>query len=173
MGRNRKVEHVMDGPNITIRAATIRDFSQLTDLWAVGDTLRASHATRPCQLAQLPLRDEATVSSLIEGPTSTILVGEIEGEIVGVITLIERSTAIRTLDLLHRFVEINNMAVKPSNRRQGIGRALIGAADAWARNRGTKCLELNVDEFNDVAMRLFRSAGFETTSRRMSRLIAD
>ena len=72
-----------------------------------------------------------------------------------------------------RYVEIDNMAVKQSAQRQGVGRALIDAAVDWARGRGVTRLELNVYEFNEAAAALYRGAGFSTQNRRMTRQISN
>ena len=55
--------------------------------------------------------------------------------------------------------------VAPSARRQGIGRALIIAAEQWARRQG--CTEFGSDASieNDVSIAAHRALGFQETSR--------
>ncbi|HTW84255.1 MAG TPA: GNAT family N-acetyltransferase [Candidatus Sulfotelmatobacter sp.] len=52
------------------------------------------------------------------------------------------------------------MVVAASHRGQGIGRALLEAALAWARANGKTALRLAVFPDNDVARALYRIAGF-------------
>jgi aminoglycoside 6'-N-acetyltransferase I len=55
--------------------------------------------------------------------------------------------------------------VKPSARRQGVGRSLIRAAEQWASERG--CLELGSDALieNAVSLDAHKALGFEEVSR--------
>jgi RimJ/RimL family protein N-acetyltransferase len=46
-------------------------------------------------------------------------------------------------------------------RRQGVGRALLEAAADWARGAGVRKLELHVFPWNEAAIALYESFGFE------------
>lgn len=46
-------------------------------------------------------------------------------------------------------------------RRRGIGRLLLAEAVAWARRAGVRKLELHVFPWNEPALRLYESFGFE------------
>jgi L-phenylalanine/L-methionine N-acetyltransferase len=46
-------------------------------------------------------------------------------------------------------------------RRQGVGRALLQAAVDWARKAGVRKLELHVFPWNEAAIKLYESFGFE------------
>jgi RimJ/RimL family protein N-acetyltransferase len=46
-------------------------------------------------------------------------------------------------------------------RRQGVGRALLRAAVGWARRAGVRKLELHVFPWNEAAIGLYESFGFE------------
>jgi ribosomal protein S18 acetylase RimI-like enzyme len=52
------------------------------------------------------------------------------------------------------------MWVAPTWRRQGVGRALLDAAVAWAQIAGAHTLELNVTSDNNEAIRLYERVGF-------------
>jgi ribosomal-protein-alanine N-acetyltransferase len=62
--------------------------------------------------------------------------------------------------------ELLTIAVDPDRRRQGIGRALIGALAAEARARQAGRLFLEVAADNPAAIALYRQAGFAATGRR-------
>ncbi len=53
------------------------------------------------------------------------------------------------------------LMVAASHRRRGIGRALLEQAVGWARNAGISKLELHVFPWNEPALRLYASFGFE------------
>lgn len=53
-----------------------------------------------------------------------------------------------------------SMWVSPNARGKGIGKHLIDAVAGWAWARGSKAVELNVYEGNEVAYRAYLQAGF-------------
>jgi putative acetyltransferase len=53
------------------------------------------------------------------------------------------------------------LMVAKGARRQGVGRALLEAAVDWARSAGVRKLELHVFPWNEPAIRLYESFGFE------------
>jgi RimJ/RimL family protein N-acetyltransferase len=53
------------------------------------------------------------------------------------------------------------LLVAASHRRQGIGRALLDQAVAWARDTGVEKIELHVFPYNEPAIRLYEQFGFE------------
>jgi len=53
------------------------------------------------------------------------------------------------------------LMVAQDARRQGVGRALLDAAVAWARSAGVRKLELHVFPWNEPALALYESFGFE------------
>jgi RimJ/RimL family protein N-acetyltransferase len=60
-----------------------------------------------------------------------------------------------------RHVADLGLMVALSHRRQGIGRALLDQAVAWARESGVRKLELHVFPWNQPAIGLYESFGFE------------
>jgi ribosomal protein S18 acetylase RimI-like enzyme len=65
---------------------------------------------------------------------------------------------------------IDDLYVVPGEREQGVGRALLRFAVARAMELGIGTLHLEVEAGNETAHRLYRSAGFEATGRRLMRL---
>jgi GNAT superfamily N-acetyltransferase len=55
------------------------------------------------------------------------------------------------------------MWVAPDARRAGVGRVLLDAAVAWARDRGCTALVLSVTETNDGARAFYAACGFAET----------
>ena len=52
------------------------------------------------------------------------------------------------------------LMVARDERRRGIGRALLAAAERWARQVGVRKLELHVFPYNGAALALYESAGY-------------
>lgn len=61
---------------------------------------------------------------------------------------------------------INNIAVDPRVRRQGVGRKLLRSALAQASRRGAKTATLEVRASNLTAQALYREFGFTVVGRR-------
>ena len=57
--------------------------------------------------------------------------------------------------------QIINVAVHPDARRRGVGRSLMQAAEAYAKERGIVFLSLEVRESNIAARSMYSSLGWE------------
>lgn len=61
--------------------------------------------------------------------------------------------------------------VEPTHRRKGIGKRLMAQAEGWARGYDVKEIWLNAGFFNEEAMALYRSYGYEIETVHMSKRI--
>lgn len=163
----------MSGLSFSIRHATIADYEQLCCIWEVGDALHRDALPHIFRSSGEPSMDRTSVQALIAGPNSAIIVADAGGKAIGAMTILEKVVTATAIKVERRYVEIDNMAVKQSAQRQGVGRALVDAAAGWAKGRGVTCLELNVYEFNEAAAAFYRSAGFSIRNRRMAREISN
>lgn len=65
------------------------------------------------------------------------------------------------------------MMVADTHRRRGIGRRLLEAAVGWALRAGVYKLELHVFPWNEPAIRLYESFGFEREGTRRRHYLRD
>ncbi|MGN9810052.1 GNAT family N-acetyltransferase [Micromonospora sp. BQ11] len=65
-----------------------------------------------------------------------------------------------------------DIEVDPGFRGRGLGRALLAAAEATARDHGATHLELNVFGDNPTAIGLYSTAGFEVVTQQMRKRLS-
>jgi ribosomal protein S18 acetylase RimI-like enzyme len=100
---------------------------------------------------------EATVAAVDGGERRTVLIAEDASAVrLGFIHL-ETAVDFFTHEA---HAHISTFVVSPESAHRGVGRLLIAAAEAWARERGYRLLTLNVFERNEAARRLYERCGF-------------
>lgn len=99
-----------------------------------------------------------------EGPFFTdrtrvadVVVAEVDGAVAGYVKIVQTIP----FDAHAHVLEIQGIAVAPERRGQGVGRALLEAAAAHAREAGARKLALRVLSSNPGARALYLSSGFE------------
>jgi GNAT superfamily N-acetyltransferase len=70
-------------------------------------------------------------------------------------------------------VELSRVVVTPDRRGTGAGKALVDAADEWARRRGIPTLLAAIFVANEGSKRFWSALGFETWVERMIRPVRD
>jgi RimJ/RimL family protein N-acetyltransferase len=95
------------------------------------------------------------VRSVRKHPDAALLVAEEHGEIVGRLSLARdpHPSSAHVADL--------GLMVAAGHRRRGIGRALLAAAEEWARSVQVTKLELHVFPHNEPAIALYERCGYE------------
>jgi len=146
-----------------IRRAEARDLPALARLWAA---LLEQHAALDPAFA-LRAGAEGSRTATLERALGRML-GDADGallvhagggsELAGYCSArIERATG---LAAERARGEIHELAVAPGRRRQGVGRALVAAALAWASQRGVGRVEVRVAARNAEGQAFWRALGF-------------
>jgi aminoglycoside 6'-N-acetyltransferase I len=140
-----------------VRLAALADLDavagQFATLWPDGS--RQEH-----------MREAAAI--LASHPPSTmplvVLVAEVAGKVVGFVEVGLRSHA-DGCDPMRPIGFIEGWYVEPRHRRRGVGRALVVAAEDWARSKG--CTEMASDTWIDSepSERAHEALGFEVVDR--------
>lgn len=130
-----------------LRTATLADFKWVYDLYFLPET--NPYLLYDPMTAQefAPIFDQLLVQGIKQ-------VFEVNGEPVGMVKLAPLTH--RTAHVLY----IGGLAIHPSKARMGYGLALMQAIKDWAMARGFTRLELDVDDDNPIAKRLYEKAGF-------------
>lgn len=91
---------------------------------------------------------------LLQSANAATWIAEIESRMVG-FCIVEW-----TLDEGQMLAYIQTIEVAPEARRQGVGRKLLGQAEASARQAGAVVLWLHVDAENKEAIRMYEAHGY-------------
>ncbi len=100
-------------------------------------------------------------------PHAAVFVVEDDEEIVARLSLARDThpASVHVADL--------GLMVAASHRRRGIGQALLEQSVAWSREVGVTKLELHVFPWNDPAIKLYESFGFEREGLRRRHYVRD
>jgi GNAT superfamily N-acetyltransferase len=98
-----------------------------------------------------PERARAALAQAIESPESEVLVAEHRGELLGLATAYLELNSVRYGPRCW----VEDLAVSPEHRSQGVGKALLDAAKDWGRERGATHLELDSGEARADAHRFY------------------
>lgn len=158
-------------PRPTCRLATLDD---LPAVCALAEDLAAlHHAAWPGVFAPAPGgdRDAPHWRESIAGPGRAAFIAEVRGEPIGFVTLAAGNES-HSLLQPQRWARVNSICVLESARGQGVGRALMARAEAWARFEGAEELRLVVWAFNTRAIRLYEELGYTTRALAMGKALA-
>lgn len=98
----------------------------------------------------------AALRATLEGVATQVLVAEVDGGVAGYVIV----------QVVVDEAEIQNLAVAPGHRRQGIATALVLRAIERAAAWGAARVFLDVRESNEAARRLYARLGFDQVARR-------
>jgi len=158
-------------PNVEIRPATDDDFVAMVDL----DQASAEHHAAIDPVAwEVP--DRAGSAEFLrrrraDDPSRETLVATVDGHVVGMVEIAIVTPGVpggamrrvRSADL--------GIVVLPGWRGQGVGEALMQAAEAWARERGAEQVVLDMAAANDGARRFYERLGYEVYALQMRRAL--
>src|SRR5919198_6432692 len=98
-----------------------------------------------------PDRARAAIAQAIEDPAAAVLVAEHRGELLGLCTAYLDMNSVR----FGPRCWVEDLAVSPEHRSQGVGGKLLDTASDWARERGATHLELDSAETRADAHRFY------------------
>ena len=146
------------GSRVRVREATPRDLDAVV---ALRVALLREHPDHPIYGRLRPDVDDRArglFATQLRSTMEAIFLGEIDGEVVGVLRCVE-SIGSPLLDPA-RYAYVSSTYVRPESRRRGVLRALLRAADRWARARGFEQMRLHNVAGSVAAEHAWSALGF-------------
>lgn len=111
--------------------------------------------------------------TLLAADNETVFVAELVAKLCGCLTARLYDTPAQALYCPRRRVQLDDLVVRSTARRRGIGRALMSAAERWAREQGAEQLVLTVWQGNEAASAFYGQAGYGEAHRVLVRELDD
>jgi GNAT superfamily N-acetyltransferase len=157
---------------LSIREAVASDHDDLCALFDEGDALHRENLPWIFQKPRGAVRERDHVLGLITDEAVGFFVAEVRDRLVGLICTVIRESSEIPIFVRRRYAVVDDVVIKREFRRTGIGRALMEKAHEWALAEGAGSIELNVWEFNQEAIEFYKTLGYETASRKMSKRLS-
>jgi ribosomal protein S18 acetylase RimI-like enzyme len=142
-------------PAVTVERPPTEAAEAIADMWV---DLAADQRRHGSHLRAEPNRERAREAVLRRIVTDSLLVARVGEDLVGFVTF-EVESGVYEQDVTRGLVE--NVYVVPERRDEGIGTALLGAAEDRLRERGCEAFFLEAMAANERARRFYREAGYE------------
>jgi ribosomal protein S18 acetylase RimI-like enzyme len=99
-------------------------------------------------------------------------VAEVAGEVAGLMVLVYETDSIYIRAERRRYAYIQDLVVDAKQRRHGIGRALMDAAEAAAKAAGHRRIVLGVLAANAAALAAYARQGYRPYAHDLEKIIA-
>jgi GNAT superfamily N-acetyltransferase len=151
----------------TIREAVRRDLPALVALWQEMMDYHRGYDPRFRFGPNAQREVERHLLETMRSRAARILVADTDGRVVGYI--LGEVHARRPLYPVGNYGFISDISVTASFRRMGIGRALVGAMDAWFASQKVTTVELFAATLNPESAAFWLSLGYTDYLRLMRR----
>jgi ribosomal protein S18 acetylase RimI-like enzyme len=142
-------------PSLTLRAALAPDVPALADL--INRAYRSAPAqagwTTESHLLEGPRIDEATLLEMLAAQPAVLLQAELAGQLAGCVYLEPQGETLY----------LSMLAVAPEAQAHGLGRQLLAAAEAHARQAGCRQLKMSVLALRPELLAWYERQGYLRT----------
>lgn len=144
---------------ITVRPAQVDDLTKIVELRLA---LLREYADDPLyrQLRpDAPTRARKLFQNQLTSPDETMFLAERCGKVVGILRCVDSMGS--PLLFPDRYCYVSSVYVLPSERRRGVLKALVDAAECWCRDRGLEEMRLHNAPSSQTASDTWDAFGFE------------
>ena len=147
-----------DARAIRVRAATTKDLDVVVELRVALLREHPDHPIYGRVRKDVVARARELFGAQLRSTMECIFIAERGGEAVGVLRCVESMGS--PLMEPPRYAYVSSAFVRAEFRRQGILRALLASADAWARERGLDQMRLHNVTGSEAAEGAWQALGF-------------
>lgn len=157
--------------DIGIRKAIAKDYNPLCKLFQEIDDFHRRSLPHLFQEPDGPARQENFIRDVLNDENACLFIAESSGKIIGFVHATIRAAPAFPIFRPRQYAVVEGIGVSVEFRKHGIGRLLMDKTHKWALSRGVSSVELNVYEFNETAITFYERLGYETLSRKMSKML--
>jgi ribosomal protein S18 acetylase RimI-like enzyme len=155
---------------ITVREGTLADLTRAHAVRAATFEFHHRQAVpQHFRATDSPPPTREFIADLLAQGNGAFLLAEAEGEVIGFATVRAGDAPDKPFLQPARVAVVDSLGVLDAWQGKGAGRALMAAAETWARDHGAERLHLNVWEFNQGAIAFYERLGYRAFSRNMWR----
>ncbi len=103
-----------------------------------------------------PAEVRRRLAAVMASPDHAVLAGESDGRVIGLLHLYVRPALEKPPEVI-----VQALVVDAANRKGGIGRTMMAAAESWARDRGLKSVALASHVAREDAHAFYAALGYE------------
>ncbi len=156
-------------PDVRVRLAGVRDVDAVLDLRLALLREHPNHPVYGRLRADVTRRARELFTAQLGSTQEAIFLAEKDQVATGILRCVE-SIGSPLLDP-QRYAYVSSVYVRPEDRRRGVLRALLRAADRWARDRGLDQMRLHNVAGSESAEGAWSALGFEVVEQvRLRRL---
>ena len=152
-----------------IRKANKKDLNILTDFWYEEEKLHKKFDRHAILRKDAKKRIYNFLKSNIQKNNHAAFIAEYNNKEVGVLLgQIKKGYFVNNIDLIGHY---STIFVKDDYRRKGVAKALFNAMTEWFKSKNIKFVDLYVHSKNKIALKAWKSSGFEEVLKLMRKKI--
>lgn len=148
---------------VRVRAASVADLDAVITLRLALLREHPDHPIYGRLRRDVDERARELFATQLRSPLETIFVADVGAETAGILRCVE-SLGSPLLEPA-RYAYVSSVYVRPEHRRRGVLRALVRAAERWARDRQLDQMRLHNVEGSEVAERAWGALGFRVVEQ--------
>lgn len=155
--------------SLAVREARVDDLETIVELRLALLREYHDHPVYAGLRADAPDRARALFYTQLTSPYETMFLAERSGRIVGILRCVD--TPASPLLMPERYCYVSSVYVRPAERRAGVLRALLAAAERWCDERGLTEMRLHNSSTSTAASRAWGALGFEVVEHVRRRVV--
>jgi len=156
---------------MNIIKATQKHYEEVCELFKLLDLLHVDIAPERIRDFSGPARSKERYQHYTDGENNVLFLAQDENQFIGFINLMLIDVPEEAMNVKRTFVLLDNIFVREAYQNKGIASQLMDKAEAWAKDKGARKIELQLYSNNKKALTFYQSIGFNPFMAIMERNI--